>query len=51
MRRKADRLAGGKLKDCKERGEWAELYFMMLAAGLGMKVSSRLGIRGDTMLE
>jgi PD-(D/E)XK endonuclease len=34
-----DRLAGGKLKGCRERGEWAELYFMMQAAGLGMKVS------------
>jgi PD-(D/E)XK endonuclease len=39
MRWKADRMAGGKLKGCKERGEWAELYFMMLAAGQGMKVS------------
>jgi hypothetical protein len=33
-----DRLAGGKLKGCKERGEWAEMYFLMQAAGLGMKV-------------
>jgi len=39
MTGKADRLAGGKLKGCKERGEWAELYFMMMAAGQGMKVS------------
>jgi hypothetical protein len=44
MRRKADRLAGGKLKDHKARGEWAELYFMMLAAGLGMKVSRPFGV-------
>jgi hypothetical protein len=44
MRRKADRLAGGKLKDPKERGEWAELYFMMLAAGRGMKVSRPFGV-------
>jgi hypothetical protein len=33
-----DRLAGGRLKGCKERGEWAEMYFLMQAAGLGMKV-------------
>ena len=39
MWRKANRLAGAQLKHCKERGEWAELYFMMMAAGLGMKVS------------
>lgn len=38
MRRKADRMGGGKLKDCRERGEWAELYFMMLATGQSMKV-------------
>jgi hypothetical protein len=46
MRRKADRLAGGKLENCKERGEWAELYFMMLAAGQGMKVSKPFGESG-----
>ncbi len=46
MRRKASRMAGGKLKDCKERGEWAELYFMMMAAGLGMKVSKPFGDSG-----
>jgi len=40
---KKDRLAGGKLMGCKERGEWAELYFMMLAAGRGMKVSKPFG--------
>ena len=44
MRWKADRLAGGKLKDPKERREWAELYFMMLAAGRGMKVSTPSGV-------
>ena len=44
MRRKADRLAGGKLKDPKQRGEWAELYFMMLAAGLGLRVSRPFGV-------
>jgi len=31
MWRKANRLAGAQLKHCKERGEWAELYFMMMA--------------------
>jgi hypothetical protein len=46
MRWKADRLAGGKLKDCKERGEWAELYFLMIAAGLGMKVLRPFGQTG-----
>lgn len=46
MRRKPDRLAGGKLKDYKARGEWAELYFMMLAAGQGMKVSKPFGESG-----
>jgi hypothetical protein len=44
MRRQADRLAGGKLPGCKERGDWAELYFMMQAAGLGMKVSRPFGV-------
>jgi hypothetical protein len=43
MRRKASRMAGGKLPGCKERGEWAELYFMMMAAGQGMKVSKPFG--------
>jgi hypothetical protein len=43
---KADRLAGGKLPGCKERGEWAELYFMMLAAGLGLKVLRLFGQTG-----
>jgi hypothetical protein len=44
MTRKPNRLAGGKLKDPKARGEWAELYFMMLAAGQGMKVSRPFGV-------
>jgi hypothetical protein len=44
--RKKDRLAGGRLPGCKERGEWAELYFMMQAAGLGMKVSRPFGQAG-----
>src|ERR1700722_443299 len=46
MRRKAERMEGGKLKDCKERGEWAELYFMMLEAGQAMKVSKPYGDSG-----
>jgi hypothetical protein len=46
MWRKANRLAGAQLKHCKERGEWAELYFMMMAAGLGMKVSKPFGDSG-----
>jgi len=46
MWRKKDRMAGGKLPGCKERGEWAELYFMMQAAGLGMKVSRPFGAVG-----
>jgi hypothetical protein len=40
---KKDRLAGGKLKDNGQRGEWAELYFMMQAAGRGMKVLRLVG--------
>src|SRR5258708_3553105 len=43
MWRKKDRLAGGKLTDCLRRGEWAELYFMMQAAGHGMKVFCPFG--------
>ena len=46
MRRKANRLAGGLLKGCKERGEWAELYFMMMVVGLGMKVLRLFGDSG-----
>jgi PD-(D/E)XK nuclease superfamily protein len=46
MRRKASRMAGGKLKGCKERGEWAELYFMMMVVGLGMKVLRLFGESG-----
>ncbi|MGB2603716.1 MAG: group I intron-associated PD-(D/E)XK endonuclease [Candidatus Sulfotelmatobacter sp.] len=44
MWRKANRMAGGKLEDPKARGEWAELYFMMQAAGQGMKVSRPFGV-------
>ena len=46
MRRKANRMAGGLLKGCRERGEWAELYFMMMAVGLGMKVLRLFGQTG-----
>jgi|HubBroStandDraft_1064217.scaffolds.fasta_scaffold00461_2 hypothetical protein len=46
MRRKASRMAGGKLPGCKERGEWAELYFMMMVVGLGMKVLRLFGESG-----
>ena len=46
MWRKANRLAGAQLKHCKERGEWAELYFMMMAAGFGMRVSKPFGDLG-----
>jgi hypothetical protein len=44
--RKRDRLAGGRLAGCKERGEWAELYFMMQAVGRGMKVLRLFGESG-----
>lgn len=30
---------GSTLKDCKQRGEWVELYFMAKAAGYGLRVS------------
>ena len=46
MEWKANRLAGGLLKGCKERGEWAELYFMMLVVGFGMKVLRLFGDSG-----
>jgi hypothetical protein len=46
MRWTANRLAGGKLKGCRERGEWAELYFLMIAAGLGMTVLRPFGQTG-----
>jgi hypothetical protein len=45
-RKRANRLAGGNLKGCKERGEWAEMYFLMLAAGRGMKVVRPYGQTG-----
>ncbi len=39
-------MAGGELKGCKERGEWAEMYFLMQAAGRGMKVVRPYGQTG-----
>jgi hypothetical protein len=39
-------MAGGKLPGCKERGEWAELYFMMMVVGLGMKALRLFGDSG-----
>jgi PD-(D/E)XK endonuclease len=34
---------GGWIKDCKERGEWAELCFMARAAAHGLRVSKPYG--------
>jgi hypothetical protein len=34
---------GGQIKTCKERGEWAEIYFVMLAMERNMKVSKPYG--------
>jgi hypothetical protein len=34
---------GGEIKTCKERGEWAEIYFVMLAMERNMKVSKPYG--------
>ncbi|HZC23124.1 MAG TPA: group I intron-associated PD-(D/E)XK endonuclease [Candidatus Binatia bacterium] len=47
------KLAGERIKGCKERGEWAELCFMAKAAGLGMGVSRPLGEsrRYDVLVE
>lgn len=41
------------VRDCKERGEWAELCFMAKAAGMGMSVSKPLGDsrRYDVLVE
>jgi hypothetical protein len=35
--------SGGAIKNCKERGEWAELCFMAKAAGHGLGVSKPYG--------
>jgi hypothetical protein len=37
---------GGRIKGCRERGEWAELYFMMLALEWNLKVSRPFGVAG-----
>jgi len=34
---------GCRIKGRRERGAWAELYFMVLAMGQGLKVSSPYG--------
>jgi hypothetical protein len=34
---------GGQIKHCKDRGEWAEIYFVMLAMEKNMKVSKPYG--------
>jgi hypothetical protein len=41
------------VRDCKERGEWAELCFMAKAAGMGMLVSKPLddSCRYDVLVE
>ena len=43
MWRKKDRMAGGRLPGCKERGEWAELCFMARAAGEGIRALKPYG--------
>jgi PD-(D/E)XK endonuclease len=44
---------GEKIKDCKERGEWAELVFMARVAGEGLKVLKPCGdsLRYDVAVE
>jgi hypothetical protein len=37
------KIRGCRIKGTKERGAWAELYFMVLAMSLGLKVSSPYG--------
>ena len=37
------KIRGGRIKGAKERGAWAELYFMVLAMTYGLKVSSPYG--------
>ncbi len=36
-------MGGSAIKNCKERGEWAELCFMAKAAGHGLRVSKPYG--------
>jgi hypothetical protein len=37
---------GGLIKECKQRGEWAEMYFMMLALEHDLRVSKPYGDSG-----
>jgi len=43
MGRKHSFGTGERIKDCKQRGEWAELCFMARAAGEGIRVSKPYG--------
>jgi hypothetical protein len=38
-----NRFAGMKIKNCKKRGEWAELVFAMRAIGLGLRLGRPWG--------
>ena len=46
-RMKNRKRMGGQIKGRRERGEWAEMYFMMLALERDMKVSRPFGLGGD----
>jgi hypothetical protein len=37
------KILGGRIKGTRERGAWAEMYFMVLAMSYGLKVSSPYG--------
>jgi hypothetical protein len=37
------KIMGGRIKGTRERGAWAEMYFMVLAMSYGLKVSSPYG--------
>jgi hypothetical protein len=37
------KIMGGRIKGTRERGAWAEMYFMVLAMSCGLKVSSPYG--------
>jgi len=53
MKKKSSFGKGGRIKGCKERGEWAELCFMARAAGEGLRVSKPYGesSRYDVVVE
>lgn len=38
-----DKVSGRRLRNCKQRGEWAELCFMARAAGMGLCVCKPYG--------